>query len=65
MKKKIISLLLVLFVLLVIGLAFIEVMLEAIREADRLGLILATKDMPIPAWVKAWIWGCGDAEGTL
>ena len=57
MKKKIVTILLVLLILLVIGLVAAEVILEAIRDADRLWLIRATKDMPIPAWVKAWIWG--------
>lgn len=57
MKKKIITILFILLLLIAIGLVFIEVMLEAIREADKLGLIRATKDLPIPAWLKAWIWG--------
>lgn len=57
MKKKIITILFILLLLIAIGLVFIEVVLEAIWEMDRLDLIRVTKDMPIPAWVKAWIWG--------
>lgn len=53
MKKKIVTILLVLLILLVNGLVAAEVILEAIRDADRLGAIWATKDMQIPACVKA------------
>lgn len=53
MKKRTIIIWLVLSMLAAFGLSAWEVT----QEFGRLEVIRLTKDLPIPEWIKAWIWG--------